>query len=285
MAELSIPALDGHALATTHYPGSNPKGPVILISSGVAIPRRYYRYFAKWLAGRGARLVICWDYRGIGDSWPPAAKGDERKFDYLMSDWALKDYPAMIDWIGDHHKGRKIYTIGHSFGGQAFGLADRNVQVDKSVLIASMSGYWRKMAFPANYKAWFSLLVLGDLAGRIYGYVPGKFGLGEDISYRALKQWAKWCRHQDYFFGDPELPQTRYFADYRGPMLAIGLDDDDWATPELIDHLVDHFTEAQLERRQFSVGQAGGKIGHFGFFKPQFEENLWGQVGDWLFEG
>ena len=78
-----IPALDGHGLASTHFSGPDPDGPVVVINSGTAIPRRFYRHFAAYLCRRGASHAVTYDYRGIGDSWP---NGD-RSFHYLMSDW------------------------------------------------------------------------------------------------------------------------------------------------------------------------------------------------------
>lgn len=273
--------------------------PIILLSSGVAIPRGFYDKFAHWLVKRGAGAVITWDYRGIGDSWPDSGPNtgpdsgpdtgqvQKRAFQYKMSDWVRLDFPAVIEWIRAHYPDRPIYAIGHSFGGQVFGLVECNQYVEKAVTIASMSGYWRKMDFPDNYKAYLSLCVIGPLVGRIYGYIPGKFGLGEDLSRAAHAEWAGWCRNKNYFFDDPNMVETRHFAAYKGPVLAIGLDDDTWATPELIDHLVDHFTNAKLERWQLSSAdfdvQTGAKVGHFGFFKQRFEQPLWDPLGDWLF--
>ncbi len=280
MEKLFTPALDGHPLATTHFIGENPDGPVVLISSGTAIPQQFYRRFAKWLARQGASLVITYDYRGIAGSWPD---GNKRKFSYLMSDWARLDYPAMIDWAKREYPERELYTVGHSFGGQVFGLCDRNEKTDKSVLIASMSGHWARMDSPEKYKVWFMLSVLAPLLGTIYGYIPGRYGLGEDMSFAAFSQWARWCKNQNYFFDDPGLIETGNFANYKGPLLAIGMTDDPWGTPELIDHLATHFTGAQLERWEFSPDEAGEKIGHFGFFRHNFEKPLWEKVGAWLF--
>ena len=287
MTNITIPALDGHPLAATLFEGENKTGPVVVISSGTAIPRRFYRHFAAWLIERGAGVVLTWDYRGISDSWPQGVDGDEKsvrkEFKYLISDWARLDFPAVIDWLKVQYPDRPLYAVGHSFGGQAFGLSDRNAHVDKSVMIASMSGYWRGMDFPEKYKVWALFSLAGPVVGRIFGYIPGRFGLSEDMSHAAFAQWGRWCKSENYFFDDPEIVEVENFGKYRGPILAIGFDDDPWATANLIDHLVGHFNNARLERRQFSTSQAGGKVDHFGFFKPQFKSSLWPSVGDWLF--
>ncbi len=278
--EHKIKALDGLALATTHFTGTNPDGPVVLINSGTAIPRQFYRHFASYVAQRGASLVIIYDYRGINGSWPD----NDRKFHYLMSDWARQDFPAMLDWIAKNHPDKQLHLVGHSFGGQAMGLSEKINRANKAVTIAALSGHWRQMSVPERYRVFAMLYLAAPLLGRIYGYIPGKFGLGEDMGFAAFTQWAKWCANENYFFDDPALPETRHFAELACPLLVVGLDDDTWASPHLIDHLNDHFVNAQHTRWQFSPKQAGSPIGHFSFFKPKFEQSLWKPVVDWLFD-
>ncbi len=284
MDDFQISALDGHQLAATHFEGKTPGGPVVLFSSGTAIPRQFYKYFASWLAQQGAGAVITYDYRGIGDSWPDGKNGARGAFKYLMSDWARQDFPAAIDYVKNAYPNVPFYTVGHSFGGQVFGLTQRNELVEKSVMIASMSGHWRQMAFPENYKVFYMLYIMGPLVAKYYGYMPGKFGLGEDMASEAFLEWAGWCKSNGYFFDDPAMVETMYFKNYKGPMLALGMDDDSWGTSELIDNLVNNFTNADLERQQCSVKEAGGKVGHFGFFRRRFEHTLWPIVSEWLFE-
>ncbi len=278
--EATIAALDGHRLASTHYCGPDPDGPVVIINSGTAIPRRFYRHFAAYLCQRGASHVITYDYRGIGGSWP----GEDRSFPYLMSDWARRDFPAVIDRVRENHPNNKLHMVGHSFGGQVMGLSDRIKHVDRAVTIAALSGNWRQMAIPERYRIYVLLFIAAPLMGRIYGYIPGKFGLGEDMGLAAFSEWANWCSRREYFFNDPALPETRHFADLQCPLMVIGLDDDTWARPVLIDHLNNHFINADITRQQFSPKDAGGAIGHFNFFKPKFENNLWKPVVDWLLE-
>lgn len=278
--EKTIKSLDGHALATTHFTGENPQGPVVLISSGTAIPRQFYRHFAAYIASCGASSVITYDYRGIGGSWPD----ETRTFKYLVSDWARQDFPAVIDWIKENHPEREIFVIGHSFGGQVIGLSDRNAHISKAINIATMSGYWKKFSIPERYKVFLNFFVALPLIGKTYGYVPGKFGLGEDMAFSALMQWAKWCRTPDYFFSDPNLPETKHFADLKAPLLSIGLDDDEWGRPELIEFLNSYYSSADITRWQFNPDQAGGFIGHFNFFKPKYEQSLWKPTVDWLLE-
>ena len=88
-----------------------------------------------------------------------------------------------------------------------------------------------------------------------------------------------------YFFDDPTLTELKNFANFRGPLRAIGVTDDPWATEEMIDLLVSGFTNAWIERRHIDPRLIGvEKIGHFGFFRPEMRDTLWRDSADWLGE-
>jgi predicted alpha/beta hydrolase len=67
-------------------------------------------------------------------------------------------------------------------------------------------------------------------------------------------------------------------------VLVYGFDDDPWATPAAINALTMHFTNTWVERRQITPAQAGGAVGHMGFFRAQFATTLWPGLVDWLSE-
>jgi predicted alpha/beta hydrolase len=50
-----------------------------------------------------------------------------------------------------------------------------------------------------------------------------------------------------------------------------------------IDSLLDLYKNAQLDRRYIAPQEVGAKrVGHFGFFRPQFKATLWQQALAWL---
>jgi predicted alpha/beta hydrolase len=52
--EITIPARDGFSLSARRYePDTNPTKTVVVINSATAVPQRYYRSFATFLAGQG----------------------------------------------------------------------------------------------------------------------------------------------------------------------------------------------------------------------------------------
>ncbi len=80
----------------------------------------------------------------------------------------------------------------------------------------------------------------------------------------------------------PRFPQTIRFADVRIPMTAVGFEDDAWATRQGIEALMAWYKGTPMKLIWFTPQEAGGPIGHFGFFRKEHKEFLWPQIGDWL---
>src|SRR5918999_2179825 len=108
--DVMLPANDGYMLAATLFLPRGAKQQAILINSATAVPRKIYRAFATYLAGRGS-VVLTYDYRGIGDSRPASLKG----FPATMSDWAALDVAATVSWMRGRYKGLPLSVVGHSF--------------------------------------------------------------------------------------------------------------------------------------------------------------------------
>src|SRR5690606_24468329 len=124
--------------------------------------------------------------------------------------------------------------LGHSFGGQAIGIAPTAHRVDAVVLVASQSGWvghWPLRRRPAMELIW---RVLVPIASNLAGFMPGKLGLGEDVPARVAQQWARWCTTPGYVTG--VLPAERlHFGDVAAPVLAWSFSDDDYAPRGSID--------------------------------------------------
>src|SRR3954468_15068677 len=65
--DITVPATDRYLLGATLFLPRGTKRHAVLINSATAVPRKIYRGFAGYLAGRGC-AVLTYDYRGIGDS-------------------------------------------------------------------------------------------------------------------------------------------------------------------------------------------------------------------------
>jgi predicted alpha/beta hydrolase len=274
----AIPARDGLALAATVYePAANPTGTVVVISSATAVPQRYYRSFATYLAERGY-TAITYDYRGIGGSRPPSLRG----FKAGARDWALLDMAGVLDWAHGAYSPRRLFAVGHSYGGQTAGLLPNGALIDAMVTLSSQSGYWRLQGGSQQVAVAFHVHVTLPLLARAFGYVPwSKFSSAEDLPGAFAREWAAWCRNPRYLLGDPTLPLER-FRQFRAPVLALSFADDDWGTRRAVDAMMGAYPN--LTRRHIVPAEVGLRsIGHFGFFR-QPSAALWPQVLAWLEE-
>jgi predicted alpha/beta hydrolase len=258
-------------------PDSPPSG-AVLINSATAVPRKIYRGFANYLAQQGL-AVVTYDYRGIGGSRPASLRG----FEVRMRDWAALDASGAIDHMRMVWPKLPLGVVGHSFGGQAVGLAPNNNEIARAFFVAAQAGYWRLFHSPEKYRVYALMRLIGSPVARMLGYMPGRFGIGEDLPRGVFLEWTNWVMKPRYFFDDATLQALENFPNYRGALRAICLTDDPWATPPAIDLLCAGFVNAQVERHDVSPADVGAdKIGHFGFFRPAHRDTLWRDAAEWM---
>ena len=277
--DIKLQAADGYSLAATLFlPRRAKRKQAILINSAAAVPRKIYRGFASYLAGRGCAVLI-YDYRGIGGSKPKSLVG----FSAKMSDWARLDASAAIDWMRLRYKELPLNVIGHSFGGQAVGLLPNNTEIQRTLLVSAQAGYWKLFSSPERYRVYAMLKYAGSPLAHAMGYVPGRLGLGEDMPKNVFLQWLSWVMNPRYFFTDEKLEGRGNFEKYRGELRAFCIADDPWATRPAVEMLCSGFTAVEPEIIDIlPKDNNAGQIGHFGFFRPQHRTTLWRKAGDWL---
>jgi predicted alpha/beta hydrolase len=273
VAERCIDA-QGHALAASVFetPGSDT---AVLVNAATGVPRQFYKYFAAYLRDHGWTAVT-WDYRGIGGSAPPSLRG----FDVRMRDWALVDMQAVVDWLSSQFRPRRLFAVGHSFGGQGIGLIATPQRITGMVGVSAQSGYWGVQGGAEKHRARFAVTVLIPVLTRLFGYFPwSRFAVGEDLPAGVALEWARWCRNRDYLLGDETLPLSRYEA-FDAPVLAYSIEDDDWGTPRAVDDLMRAY--ANVTRRHLVPADYGlDKLGHMGFFRKG-SEPIWDEAIAWL---
>ncbi len=259
----------------------------VLINSATAVPRKIYRGFAGYLAGRGC-AVLTYDYRGIGDSRQKAVVGYNQPkslvgFKASMSDWAALDVTAAVAWMRGRYKNLPLNYIGHSFGGQVLGLLPNNSEVSRALLIAAQAGYWKLMASPERYRVYAMLNFVGIPLTRLLGYAPGWSGLGEDLPKGVFEEWVSWVMSKRYLFDDPKLSGLKNFPQFKGAMRALCFSDDPWATRPAIELLCSGFVSAKPEILTIAPADVGvTKVGHFGFFRPEHRDTLWRGAAEWI---
>lgn len=285
--DITFPATDGFALAATLYLPLGARRNAVLINSATAVPRKIYRGFASYLARRGS-AVLTYDYRGIGGSRPPPPRGSDRapslaRFEATMADWAAKDVTAAVNWMRERYDTLPLRYVGHSFGGQALGLLPNNHEISRALLVAAQAGSWKLIAHPERYRVALLLNVLGVPLTHLFGYAPGRIGLGEDLPKGVFLQWVDWVMRERYMFDDKSLVALANFPFYRGALRALCFTDDPWATRPAVEMLCAGFESVRPEIISIAPEDTDADaIGHFGFFRPEHRDTLWRAAAEWL---
>ncbi|VVD76621.1 alpha/beta hydrolase [Pandoraea iniqua] len=278
---LAIQAVDGYSLgAHAWYPPTLPARGVVLVHPATAVPERLYFAFAQYVAKRGL-IAITYSYRGIDGSRPSRLRG----FRARMRDWADLDVEGVTRWAHQQYPSLPLYAVGHSFGGHAIGLCESTNLLRAAVQVASHAGSMRVVTNLRERRR-ITLLMhwIGPPLTRAMGYMPGsRLGLGEDLPAGVFLEWSGWTRLENYFFDDPTLHAEDRFARVRTPILAMGFDDDLWATPTGIEALVSRLRNATVVRRSIAAIRSDtGMIGHMGYFRQRAGAFLWPETIDWL---
>ena len=253
-------------------------GATIVLPCAMGVKQSFYFAFARWLAEQG-HVAITFDYRGMGESAPASLKG----FAASVTDWATKDYNAVLRWA-KQGRTQPLFVVGHSLGGQLPGLLPDAGLIDGLVTVASGNGYWRYNAPQTRRVVPWLWWVLVPVLTRVYGYFPGKRlrKLG-DLPRGVVLEWRRWCLHRDYVAGVGGEPVRAGYRRIACPMLSVSFTDDEMMTDASIRTLNACYANARLETRRIAPYDVGvPRIGHFGFFREQFRATLWPQVAGWI---
>ncbi len=261
---------DGYKLAANVFtPLDEVKG-LILIVPAMGAQQKYYADFASFLAGNGF-MTVTFDYRGIGAS----RRGSLRGFYATILDWANKDCATMIDATEAIAPGKPLYWIGHSLGGQILPFVPNLYKVHKVISVNSGSGYWLSNAFNLRWRVGWLWFVAVPIALFVCGYFPGKrLRKVGDLPKGVVLQWRCWCLDKDYAAG-AERARLLFYS-VRVPIVSFSVTDDEFMSQRSIESLLELFPNAPKTNIRFSPADIGEKkVGHFGFFKKQFENSLW----------
>jgi predicted alpha/beta hydrolase len=274
---VEFPARDGFRLAGTMYRPATPNRRAVLIQAATGVKQEYYGKFAAYLASRGFG-ALTFDYRGIGRSRPKSLRG----FRARMRDWADKDIAGALDYLARASHGARIIGLGHSFGGQVFGLVPGNERYVAAMAVGSQSGYWGHWSGWGKVGMWLLTHVLLPGVSWTIGYVPARFlAQGEDLPGGVAAEWARWCRHPGYVVG--ALAAQQAYARFSAPVRVYAISDDPYAPPRAVEAFLAFYPNAPRKLERVDAATFGGdSIGHFGFFRERFAETLWRDAADWL---
>lgn len=272
--DLRFSAADGRVLAATLHLPPAPRGALVVLSA-LGVPRSYYRRFASWMCDRDV-AVLTFDYRGVGDSRSLPLRRDPA----TLLDWARLDATAAIDLALDRWPDLPLWGLGHSFGGQAFGLTPRARDLAGAVVVASGSGDLTLYPPALRRRYAFLLGTVLPVATTLTGYVPGRLGIGEDLPTGVVRQWASWCLTPGYVRAALGLDGTHHHR-LDAPMRFYDFPDDTMAPLRAAAELRSWYTTAKVTHRTVAPAELGlESIGHFGFFRPGPTESVWTEIRD-----
>lgn len=275
MESLNLESDAGATLAARFYACDGAAKGAVLIGGAMGVKQDYYAPFAAWLATQGF-AVMSFDYRGMGESRSPAHTKSLRGLDADLFSWA-RDYDCAIDALHERAPNLPLYLIGHSLGAQLAGLLRNRKRIDGLLSIAAGSGYWRDNAPQLKRIVLYFWHVLVPVATALFGYFPGKrFGKVGDLPRGVILQWRRWCLDPRYVVGAEGAAVRRQFEQVRFPVVALSITDDELMTERGTRVLVDCYANAPRRVERVAPADAQVKrIGHFGFFRDQFQSSLW----------
>ncbi len=272
---LTLTTDDGVPLSARWWGGAQASERTVVCLSGLAAPQDYLRFFAGFLAQRGWG-VLTFDYRGIGGSRAAGPRGS-------LDDWVEHDVPAAIAEAKRRSGGAGFLgAFAHSIGGQLLGQNPARGELHGALLLAAQrgipnlysgAGYWR-----VHYAyTLFPLLI--HLLGRL-PVTP--WTLPQPCPGPALLQWVRWGRQGVFTNQRGENVEPR-FRQWRGPVVAVDISDDDYAPRPAVDALARLYPIEFVRRETLTPADFGvEEIGHFGFFHPRAPRQLWGRAEAWL---
>jgi predicted alpha/beta hydrolase len=283
MESIELIANDGVRLAGTRFAPPVKAKAVVVLPAAMGVRQDFYVPFAQFLADQGF-AVLTFDYRGMGQSVPSAFRESLRGFKADLFDWAELDYNAALHEAKAWQPDVPLLIVGHSLGGQLPGLLPDNHLIDGLLTVAAGSGYWHYNAPPTKRVVWLMWYFAVPLYTRLFGYFPGKkVRKVGDLPKGVIYQWAQWCKSPYYVVDRAGNPMREGFEKMRIPMLSLSFTDDEMMSRRSIDSLLDLYKNAQLDRRTIAPQEVGAsRVGHFGFFRPQFKATLWQQALAWL---
>ena len=239
---ITIPARDGYPLAATVFAPAAPQA-VVLINSATAVPRKIYRGFAD-LSGR---TRLCRPHLRLSRHRRLAAGFAER-------------IPGADARLGDAGCGRRrrlrAAHAGRTCRSPLSGIRSagrRSASSRTTPKSRAPAGRVAGRRMAADSIAGKLPRLSDDECARAAGRAGDRLCAGQDRARRrpaedVFLEWADWVASRAISSTIRRSASCENFPHYRGPLRAIGINDDPWATPAAIDLLVSGFTKRQVER-------------------------------------
>ena len=282
LEEFKIPTADGHSLTVSKFHSKKAINQVLVITSATGVLQKYYARFAHFFALKGL-VVYTFDYHGIGKS--SGSEADIKSNTSTIISWGRNDLATVVAVAKNENPTAKLTLVGHSLGGQLLGFNTNYNMVDKVVLVACQTGYWKYFDSIHKIKMLFFWYVMIPVLTPIFGYFPAKkLGLFENLPKPMVYQWSRWGKKPDYFmqYYDNE---NFFFDKLEIPLLALSFSQDSFAPKPAVDWLAAQYKNARIKRVHHQAKKEERHVGHFGFFKSWAQEPYWEQCLNYIQHG
>ena len=287
---LTIPAVDGYPLHARIWRQPEAPAPVVIINPATSVLSRYYSRFASYLHGHGFH-VVCYDYRGIGDSRPQQL----RHFQANWLDWGGQDFEGVLRYVIGAFPDSPIQLVAHSVGGLLVGLAPSSHRIERVFAMGSQFAYWPDYAANRRVPMYLRWHIVMPIITALFGYFPGKrLGWLEDTPTGIVQDWnAATERLEQTWKNDARLrtpeQQQALVAQYgrvAADWLAFTVTDDPFGTEVATHRLLDYYRGSNRQHLRLDPAQLDGQgIGHFAYFHARYADSLWPVALQWLQEG
>ena len=278
--EISIPTAKGHSILATRFSDSESIHKTIIISSATGVLHEYYKKFASHFASIGY-IVFTFDYSGIGKSGWEIQNLKSNTTD--LKSWGSIDQAAVVSCAKNQYPDYELTILTHSIGGQLLGFNPNNELIDKIVLVASQTGYWKYFKGLHCPKMWLLWHVVIPGLTPLFGYFPAKtLGLFENLPKNMVYEWAKWGRKKEYLMHFHNN-QDYFFDTIRAPLLSLSFPEDHFAPKATVDWLTNQYKNAKVQREHYIPSNDKlHRLKHFGFFREEFKDTLWKKTEEWI---
>jgi predicted alpha/beta hydrolase len=228
---IDIRTSDGWSLrADVHEPGGTPVGVAVLAHAMMArrseFERPKGRGVASMLVARGWR-VVSFDFRGHGDSGPPARDGASYGYD----DFVARDLPAVHECARSRLRRKMpVVLVGHSLGGHTGLAAQGTGLVSFDGIVCVGANVWLRELEPLRSR-W--VIKRGTLAAivavsRRVGRFPARLlRMGSDDESRAyVEDFERFARTGRWASADGSADYLAALGDVRAPVLQLVSDGD-----------------------------------------------------------
>lgn len=280
--EFSIPTKNGHSLAACRFLPAKAENYAMVITSATGVLQKFYAKFAHFFATKGV-TVYTFDYHGIGGS--NGSDTSLKKNAANVMSWGQNDQAAVVALAKKENPHLKLVLVAHSIGGQLLGFNPNYHMLDKVVLVASQTGYWKYFSGIHKPKMLLFWYVIIPLLTPIYGYFPAKkLRLFENLPKGVVYEWASWGRKPNYLMHNFDQ-QNHLFAKFEIPILSLSFSKDSFASKASVDWLAKQYKNAAVHRVHHQSRKGERALKHFGFFKSWARETYWEQCLQYINHG